>query len=977
MTDEGLRNLWRLVDKAATYFRYVGRVNWDMLKEFNEGLFCTSACIQGLVPREVMKGEYDALNRFLEIFGDRFFIELHTYPGEEQEALNKRLVEVAHERGVGLVYATDAHFAFPDQYPVHDAYLLMKGETVKTPIAERKMWHPKALYIQSEEEIRANLSYLPEYAVDEAISNSVMIGDVCDAKLPEPVDHRPTFITGKCPWLDKPKENSTEVFVDLVEKGIIERYGEDNQEAWERAAFELDILLEADLADYFLMAWDLMQYCKNKNITTGPGRGSSAGCVVAYALRITDVDPLKYGLYFERFYNPGRAGGLPDIDSDFPRDARKPIIKYLSDRWGENRVRVIGNISRMTPKAALDRFWSKCGVTYDEKEEIKKIIMAAVPDIEILDYKQIGWSEDIDPGKNQYIMDKAGANIEQFISSQAIDRQEIINRWLDLVAVVCNRVENYGIHASGVVISDVDLASWLPKRWVPAKEIFVTQFPMTEVDKLKFMKLDILGLRTLDTLEDWKNQMKENYNLDIEWSGLEDDEAGLIGIWQLLWKGLARGIFQIEKGFAAQFAKDMKPRSIEDLAIAGSIIRPGPNMFMATYLQRRKGLEPVVYDDPFLEDILQNTLGIFLYQEQVIEYFRKLGYTLTEADEIRRILGKKQPVDLQKVKDGKGIWEGRAYNTLADPILGHQVAEKIWNNLERFAAYSFNKSHAICYSLNGWRTGFAKYMGTAEYVLALIRTNEKNKGAYVAEARRMGIKVSPPDIFRSNVDTKIENDEILYGLSNVKGVGKSAARLVIDMKKRGFDVKSPEAINNALDELDVEWKELRDQALASKTPFSTLSPRTKLKRNQIDALYYAGAFDNYLENEFTLVEKQKHELEFLDIVLSDNSQEIFDKNSDLLAECDDYATLEDMPEGYDTVILPGIITDIRETKTIKPPHKKMAIVKIEYEADELEFVVFPQHWKAYKFLWVERTPGIFTLKKSDRGLNFEQGMKLS
>lgn len=976
LTTEGLRNLWRLVDKSAEYFRYVGRVNWDMLQQFNEGLFLTSACIQGLVPQELIESRYDSLNRYLDIFGDRFFIELHCYPTEEQKAVNQGLVEIARERGIGLVYATDAHFAFPEQYESHDAYLLKKGETIFTPTEDRKMWHPKSLYIQSEEEVRENLSYLDQSAVDEAIANSVLIGEMCSAEIPEAKDHRPVFIPKDSPWLEKDGV-SNQIFIELVEQGIIDRYGEDNTEAWERTAFELEILLEADLADYFLMSWDLMQYCKDKNITVGPGRGSSAGCIVAYALGITDVDPLKYGLYFERFYNPGRAGGLPDIDSDFPRDSRKPIIEYLSNRWGNNRVIVIGNVSRMTPKAALDRFWSKFGVTYDEKEAIKEIILQAVPDIEILDYKQIGWSEEVDPGKAQYIMDKAGANIEEYISSLPIQRQEIIDKWLDLVAIICNRVENYGVHASGVVISDVDLADELPKRWNPDKQMFITQFPMVEVEKRKFMKLDILGLRTLDTLETWKNLMKKRHGVDITWSGLEDEEGDLIGVWELLDKGLNKGIFQIDTAYAAQFAKEMKPRSIEDLAIAGSIIRPGPSMFMDTFIKRRNGEEPVEYDDPFLEDILEPTMGIFLYQEQVIEYFRKLGYSLTEGDEIRRILGKKQPVDLMKVKNGEGIWKGRDYHSLADKLMSHQQAEKIWNNLERFAAYSFNKSHAICYSVNGWRTAFAKYIGTPEYVQALIETDEKKKGNYVAEARRMGIQVSPPDICRSEVDTVISDEEILYGLSNVKGVGKGAARLVIEMRERGMDVSSPEAIDAALDILDAEWKEFRDQAARSGSKFTVLSPRTRLKRNQVDVLFYAGAFNNYLDTEFTLQEIQKYEQEYLDIILSDNSQEIFDNNQDLLSECDSYDTLDNMPENYDTVILPGIITHIRETQTRKAPHKKMGIVKIEYEGDELEFVVFPQHWKAYKFLWTERTPGIFILKKTDRGVNFEQGQKLS
>jgi DNA polymerase-3 subunit alpha len=974
-TSEGLRNLWRLVDFASTNFRYVGRVTWEVLEQYNAGLFATSACIQGLVPQGIRDGDLKSLDRYLDIFGDRFYIELHTYPGPDQEEMNKALVQVAGERGIPVVYANDAHFAFPNQYQAHDAYVAMQtGQNVDTPLSERKMWHPIALYMMEEWEIRDSLHYLPESVVDEALNNSVLIAEQCDVELPEIKRHLPVFIPKDCPFVEDKSVSAVKLFIDLVEQGISARYGEQcDPEVIDRAFREMEVFLNAGLEHYFLQTWDFCQFCDEQGIVRGPGRGSAAGSLVAYALGITDVDPMHYGLIFERFFNPGREKGFPDIDNDFPQGDRKAVKDYLIKRWGKDKVRSIGTVTRMKPKAALDKTYGAMGVTFGEKEELKKIV-SGVPDLEILDTSSIGWKDD-GGGKTIYVMDHVGDDLRRWVERQPEDRQPILNRWLDFVGIVCSRVSGYGVHASGVVVSDTPLDAELPSGWSSNQETQATWFPMKDVELRQFVKQDILGLRTLDTLQDWTRQMRKQ-GVDVQWSGLERKDHPE-EMWQLLDRGLATGIFQIEeKNFVRQLAMDFQPRSVIDLSIIVALNRPGPIRSGApeSFLARRRGEEPISYDHPILEDILHETYGWFLYQEQVIAFFSKLGYDLEEADAVRKILGKKKPVEMKRLYAGEGEWAGKGYRQIAQKAMGLDAAEVIWRKLEDFAKYSFNKSHSVAYATIAFRTLYAKYYAPAEFIMACMRTNPDEAGAYVAEGRRMGVSVKPPDIRMSDVDVEVNGSDIYFGLSNVKGIGRGTAAYVRNLVKQ-YDVYTTEQLQLAVETEQELWTQRRDRHKAEKmTQFKERSPRNNVRSNIIDLLFRIGAFDNYEERSYTLPEAQATEKELLGIILSDNTEEAFAEHADLVEQCNTYADLA-AAEADCYTRLPGIITSVRKTKT-KAAGNDMGIVSIEWGMDRVEFVVFPQQWQKYKWLWRERTPGIFKIKKTARGINFEDGIKL-
>lgn len=995
VTSDGLKNLWRLVNAAASNYHFVGRVTWEMLEKYSEGLFATSACIQGLVPQGLGTGDTTALNRYLEIFGENFFIELSTYPTAEMAEMNLGLIQIAQERGIPLIYGNDAHFASPEQYEYHDAYLAMQTrQNIDTPIEERKMWHPNSLYIMNEEDVRGFLTDLPGTAVDEAIANSVMLANKCSAQLPEVRRHLPNFIPADCQFLteEQRQRSAVELFIDLVEEGIVSRYGGNAPDAvWERAESEMKALLPAGLEHYFLQTWDFCRFCDTKDIKRGPGRGSAAGALIAYALGITDIEPLHYGLIFERFYNAGRAKGFPDIDNDFPKRFRKVVREYLKTKWGAENVKTIGTITRLKPKAVCEKTYKACTVTWNEMDAVKKILNR-VPDIDILGSDSIGWSEDSDPGKTIYVMDHVGKEIATWISEQERVRHDVLWRWIDICDVICSRASGYGVHPSGVVVAETALDCELPAFWSVQQEELATQFPMDEVDGRMFVKQDLLGLRTLDTLEEWEKLIGKK----VPWSGLEFTQEWPDEMWELLDLGLTQGVFQIEDGYARRLCEQFKPRSIEDLSVIVALNRPGPIRSGApdSFIVRRNGGQDDKFDGrniPFLEGILDDTYGWFLYQEQVIAYFSKLGYSLSDADAVRKILGKKKPEDMKALKDGTGEWEGKGYLQMAEaaglpihagvfsespvkPEDTYGVARLIWDMIENFAKYSFNKSHSVAYATIAFRTIYAKWQDPAPFIMALIKTNPDKAGDYVVEARRMDIAIEPPDVAHSKAEIALVDDTIYFGFLNVKGIAKGSADYLETLRDKYHFTTTAELFSALMSEGDI-WKEKQTIAKEAGKAFKQRSPKQIFGSNKVEALENAGAFDNFSPRSMTMGDRQALEQEYLGVVLTDNTKAAFDNNPELLAECDDFVDfIED--DMCNRATVPGVITTVKKVKT-KAEAKDMAIVTIEYHGREIQFAVFPQAYHKYKFLWRERTAGIFTLARNDRGQNFIDGRRLS
>lgn len=1027
MTDEGLKNLWRLVHSTSDrrHFHHVGRVSREDLEKYNEGIIFTSACPIGLVPQGLLKGETDHLNWYLNHLD--FRIEVTTYPGDADwsdidsegdpvtpKLINELLVGIAQERGIPIVYGDDGHYAFESDFPYHDMYLARQmGQSVYTSLDERKMYHPPgAVCIKDENMVRESLHYLPDSLVDEIITNTDEIGEKADAHLPDiGKPHLPVFIPRDCPWVEKDID-PTSLFVDLVEEGITRIYGgtERESEAWARAIHEMDVLTQDGLENYFLMAWDVMQFCDKEGINRGPGRGSSAGSIVAYALGITDVDPLHYDLIFERFWNQGRTDGFPDIDSDFARSRRPEIREYLIKRWGEDRVCSIGTNIRLKPIETINKLAACCGISMDEMSEIKTIV-EKTHDIEIHGPDQIGWSSEVDPGKIIYVKDDVGEDIDKWVDND--DRRRA---FIEMCEHACSRNANYGIHPSGIVVSDIDLPAFAPayrrggKDGVPA-----TMFPMDDIEKLKLLKMDALGLKTLDTLEEWVKQMKEK-GINIDWSGLDRQEWP-VEMWDLLDEGFTAGIFQIETPGGKQLTEKLKPRSVDDLGILVALNRPGPQRARdergrnvpKRYVDRKAGREPVSYPHPMLEELLKPTYGLFIYQEQIIRFMGELGYSLNDADSVRKILGKKQREKLSDFVKGFKEWDQKGFLEVAiNNGFDRKVAEQIWKELEEFASYSFNKAHSIAYGILAFRGLLAKYFGPSEFYIACIRTVEQKDRAertpqYIREARRMNIKVLPPNILFSRAQISVHDDDIYFGFGDVANVAKSGDYMVYLRDEKKLDVSSPEIFLEGLEEFSEEENQKKRLALKEGKPFpaSWRSPKQQINAKKVGCLLEAGAWDDQGEREISLSNKQKLEEKLLGVILTDNSQAILAANIDNIAKCDDWAEAilpwtekeseyewvddygVEIPSNKRFIIykLPGTISEIKPTK-VRASGAAMGIITIEYDRYELQFACFSQLWKTHKFLFKPRATGIFTIRhtapneKRKEGWHFEQGKLL-
>lgn len=974
----GIDNLMMLNYYANTEGGYyVPRVDWELLEQYHEGIIATSACVAGLVARGVVNEDDTALNKFQHIFGDDFFVEIHTYTKDKdmtgigddpdiivnQMEMNNELVSICRERGIPMVYANDAHYACQGDYPFHEVLLASQfNKSLKDPT---RMSHPKpCLYIMGEDVVRETLSYLPDSVVDEAIANSDLIASLCkETQLVEPGRHLPVFV---------PKEITDEtnaaILIRLTKAGLEDRYGTPiPKDAEERALYELRTIIGAGLADYFLITHDFCAHADAAGILRGPGRGSAAGSILAYALGITHVDPLKYGLYFERFYNIGREKGLPDIDIDFVNERRNEIDTYLRKRWGEHNVLPIGTHIRMKPLQAITKMAKVFDIPFNDVEEIKGIVKS-VPDINIISADQIGWF--VGPGIKVAVLEeeKDGQTIEREQYELLRPFMKRYPNFFDAVYELTGKLFTYGIHASAIIISDVDIRKYIPvtlrTEESGGKKMLASQIEMKELDKLGFPKFDRLGLKTLDVLDEVAAAIGEDRNFwwHIDWESLPED------FWKQIERGNTLGLFQVEDGMAKSIGKRMKPRSIEDLAAIVALNRPGPlrqiipetgQTAVETFLRCRSGEQEVQYPHEFLEDILAPTQGIFLFQEQVINYFSKIGYDPVMADEIRNILGKKLAVKMQE--------EHPRYMEYATRHIDEASAQKIWEAIETFSLYSFNKAHSVSYAFILAATMYAKFYHTILMFMSCIHKakDRDERGQFVMEARRMGIEVHHPDINRSEISMASIDGEIYFGLSDVKNVGQAAKWVIKNRPYADFDdfMQKHEAQQDA-------WEAQEER--------KGKSARQQITSRAIDCLWKAGAFGE--RDDATASEIADDEEELLGVALTTDIPDVLAEYGDKFEGLDEYGVLEDMLYLDEVVRIPGQIYEVRKIKTKKgkTPGAEMAFVKIEWFNGYGEFTVFPERWNACKdWLLSPRAVGIFTLEVNRRGPIFVNGKRFT
>lgn len=776
MDEVGLRNLWAMSTEAYKDGLYDGkpRLDWDTLTRFNEGVLCGTGCLRGPVSRPLIDGDVEtarhALLRLHGIFADRLYIEIHTNQLEDQIKVNQHLREFCETYSIAPLAAVDAHYAVAEHKVIHDVWIRMQtGKTMEEDtslFAGNQDYHLKTTEEVAESLIRQGH---PDDFIEEAMANTVRLARRCTAKVGGEV-HTPTYSKPSKEHPD-PVQRDVERLIDVClanwERKVLPKisggpYTEQDYAA--RFEREMRLLIDKGFCGYFLIVWDYVSWAKREGCLVGPGRGSGGGSLVAYLADIVEIDPVASDLIFERFLTEGRKS-LPDFDIDFPASWRTPILNYLRERWGEDHVSNIGTVNRLRSKAAINdtvRVLTPIlpyEVSFKDFDVLKKAIEEADRP---LAGKHLPWEE----FQAQY--------------ADLVDpMREAYSEIFGVVDVVMDRLKTYGKHAAGVVISTTEPLTYLPMRKaVDSKtktEVMVTQFDMVALEILGYVKFDILTLRTLDTLQECIDLISEKYGRRInpyDWTTEYDDPQ----VWEEVSAGRTLGLFQIETASGTRLTKRMQPHSLFDLAAVMTVVRPGPmrSGLTESYLRRRAGLEAVTYLDPRLEDFLGDTYGSMIYQEQVMATCMNLaGYDSTEADGVRKLLGKKQ---VEKVVAAGEEFVRRAVEW------GHtdqQVAETLWAQMAEFAKYGFNKAHAFGYAVIGYWCAFLRFHYPVEFLVAALSTVDMDRvPEFVEDCRLNGYAVRPPDVNRSQSAFSAEGIEVYYGLSMVKNIGLSSAQQI-------------------------------------------------------------------------------------------------------------------------------------------------------------------------------------------------------
>jgi DNA polymerase-3 subunit alpha len=741
-SNEGYGNLIKLA--SAGYlegYYYKPRVDWRHLESHATGIVALSGCLSGRVSRALEESRpKDAagdLDRLVQVFGkDNVYVEIQNAGLAEQARINPALAQLATGTGLPLVATGDVHYLRHEDAKAHEALLcIQSGDSLKNP--GRWKFDTDQFYFKSPAEMAQDFTEYPH-----ALGTSLEIAERLNVKLELGEIRLPKF----------PTPNDRDAFdylVELCEKGLQKRYGTVTPELQERLRFELKTIREMGFADYFLIVWDFVRFARQNGIQVGPGRGSAAGSIAAYALEITDVDPIRHDLLFERFLNPGRKS-MPDMDIDFAVAGRDRVINYVKEKYGRDRVAQIITFGTMLARAAVRDAGRVLEIPYGQVDRIAKLI----PE-----------------GPKVYLDDclKPGAELKQ-----AYDAEPQVREIVDLAKPLEGLVRNDSIHAAGVVIGDRPLVEYVPLQQKGPDQEVVTQFGMWDVEALGLLKMDFLGLRNLDVIE-------KTYQLV---GGLSNEKIPLDDkkTFAMLAKGDAMGVFQFESSGMREALRQVRPTEFEDLIALVALYRPGPMGYIPNYARRKHGQEPITYIDERLKPITETTLGLCIYQEQYMEIAKQLaGFSPAEADDLRKAIGKKIHSLMASLKDK--FLEGCAANGVP-----HGVATQLWKDTEQSQDYSFNKSHSAGYALIAYRTAYLKANHPCEYMAALISSvmNTKDRvPLYVNACTEMGIDVEPPDVNSSQRDFAVVEGKIRFGLNAVKNVGEAAAAAIVAARESG------------------------------------------------------------------------------------------------------------------------------------------------------------------------------------------------
>jgi len=760
MDNTGYKNLTRIVSIAyLNGFYYKPRADKSLLEKYNEGIIALSSCIQGEISKLILKGDINGAKSVIDwyrnVFKDRFYLELQDHGMEEEARVNEVMKRLAGEMNVPLVVTNDVHYLRKEDALYHD--ILLGVQTNKKIDDPDKMRFPtNEFYFKTREEIEGLFRDVPE-----AIENTLEIADRCNLEL--------TFGKYHIPDYPIPEgETVVSYFRKLVEEGFRKRYGDNpSKEARERLEKELSVIEMMGFPGYFLIVWDVVHFAKTHNIMVGPGRGSAAGSMVSYCLGITDVEPLGMGLLFERFLNPERIS-MPDIDIDFADEKRQEIIRYVTEKYGSDKVCQIITFGTMAARAAVRDVGRVLNIPYSDVDRLAKLI-------------------------------PFGSSISEALESSAelreiYEHEEWARNILNFAKMLEGMPRHASTHAAGVVISKFPLMDLVPLQRGPEGDV-MTQFEMGDLEELGLLKMDFLGLRTLTLLENTIKIIKDTTGEDIQLNKIPMDDRET---YKLLQEGETVGVFQLESSGMRNLLRDMKPESFEDISSVLALYRPGPlgSGMVSDFVRRKRGEEPIEYPHPILEPILRDTYGVIVYQEQVMQIANVMaGFTLGEADLLRRAMGKKLPEVLAQQRS-------RFLTGALERGISEEVANRVFDLMEYFAGYGFNKSHTVAYGLLAYQSAYLKAHYPLAYMTALLMSVEGNTAKiarYVQEARRMGIRILPPDINESNVHFTPVGNSIRFGLAAIKNVGEGAVEAILEVRQKGGKFRSLEDFLNRID----------------------------------------------------------------------------------------------------------------------------------------------------------------------------------
>ena len=797
--NKGYQNLCRIVSKGFVEgFYYKPRVDYEVLKEFSEGIICLSACLAGEVQRFLAKEEYEeakaAAIRYMDIYGkENYFLELQDHDIPVQKTVNQSLMRLSQELGLELVCTNDVHYTYKDDTEAHDILLCIQTGKKKAD-EDRMRYEEGKFYLKSEEEMAALFPYAPQ-----ALENTHKIAERCNVTF--------EFGVTKLPNYEVPEGYTAWTYLkELCETGLHNRYpvfqGEEDEhcrlskeELQERLDYELNTIKDMGYIEYFLIVWDFIHYAKSNGIAVGPGRGSAAGSLVSYCLEITDIEPMRYNLLFERFLNPERVS-MPDIDVDFCIERRQEVIDYVGSKYGKDHVAQIVTFGTLKAKGVIRDVGRVLDMPYAQCDSIAKMI----------------------PNELNMTLELA---LKQNKELKALyDNDTEVKYLIDMSMRLEGLPRHASMHAAGVVICAKPVDEYVPLSRAADGSI-TTQYIMTTLEELGLLKMDFLGLRNLTVIQNTQRYIKKNRGIDLDLNKIDYTDKKVL---DYIGTGNTEGIFQLESGGMKNFMKELKPQSLEDIIAGISLYRPGPMDFIPKYIEGKNNIDSVTYDCPQLEPILEPTYGCIVYQEQVMQIVRDLaGYTLGRSDLLRRAMSKKK-ADVMAKERQKFVYgdEAEGVKGCVNNGISEEIANKIYDEMTDFAKYAFNKSHAAAYAVVAYQTAYLKYYYTAEFMAAMLTSvmDLTSKVAeYVYSCRAMGIQILPPDINEGESGFSAGDNCIRYGLTAIKNVGKAIIdNIVAEREAHG------------------KYKDLED--------FITRTAGLGVNKRAIENFIKAGAFDS-------------------------------------------------------------------------------------------------------------------------------------